>query len=109
MPYHACEKCKEHLDEGTRVLQMLGGQWRGAETPAFAQLFAEWHARCFGNEFELRGQQGVYHCEKCGEEIKSGETVFFVVEGCEAGDDFTLAEKRGRTIYGINHFPACPK
>lgn len=108
MPKHVCLKCDNPLESGIPIVQMLIGPWYGAETPAFAVLSAEWHEKCFENEFHLNAQRRVYKCENCGRQIEFGDLVRFFVKGYETSIGYTVAEQRGHEIYTVNHAPACP-
>jgi hypothetical protein len=107
---HACTRCDGNLEFGEKkVVQMLVGPWYDAITPAYTKLIAEWHPKCFEDEFLLNPQARPYLCEACGHEVLFGEAICFFVIGEETDEGSTVAEKRGDRIYTIKHHPNCPK
>ena len=106
---HSCTKCDIPLGFGESVVQMLAGPWFDAITPAFTKLIAEWHPKCFQDEFPLNPQSRPYMCEGCGHGVLFGDTICFFVTGDETDEYSTVAERRGDKIYTIKHHPECPK
>ena len=106
---HICASCNGPLRFAERVVQMLGGPWYNAITPAYTELFAEWHQACFRSEFSLNPQTRPYKCEGCGNEIMFGQRISFLIIGEETDEYSTVAEKRGDQLYTVKHHHECPQ
>jgi hypothetical protein len=109
VPAHVCQKCNGKIQYSEPVVQLLRGPWYGAETPAFSLVQGEWHEDCFNDEFKLNPQLLPYSCEMCNNPLEFGQRVTYFVKGSEAGDSYSIAERRGHQIFTLNHTPECPQ